>query len=80
MLPSTLPTLVTCARGNLNPNSHHMYICQRWRIGYKLCLTIYIFNGNRITRWVDEEEDRIKASGGNSLQYVILDMSGNYFS
>ncbi|XP_013599909.1 PREDICTED: sulfate transporter 3.1-like isoform X2 [Brassica oleracea var. oleracea] len=29
----------------------------------------------RITRWVDEEEDRIKASGGNSLQYVILDMS-----
>ncbi|WZZ81439.1 hypothetical protein YC2023_102011 [Brassica napus] len=29
----------------------------------------------RITRWIDEEEDRIKASGGNSLQYVILDMS-----
>ncbi|KAJ0253573.1 Sulfate transporter 3.1 [Hirschfeldia incana] len=29
----------------------------------------------RITRWIDEEEDRIKASGESSLQYVILDMS-----
>jgi hypothetical protein len=30
----------------------------------------------RIARWIDEEEDRIKSSGENSLQYVILDMSG----
>ncbi|KAG2402068.1 Sulfate transporter 3.1 [Vigna angularis] len=30
----------------------------------------------RITRWVDEEESRIKATGKTSLQYVIMDMSG----
>ncbi|KAK9139986.1 hypothetical protein Scep_009667 [Stephania cephalantha] len=28
----------------------------------------------RISRWINEEEDRIKASGENSLQYVILDL------
>ncbi|XP_047175153.1 sulfate transporter 3.1-like [Vigna umbellata] len=30
----------------------------------------------RITRWVDEEESRIKATEETSLQYVIMDMSG----
>ncbi|WOG83662.1 hypothetical protein DCAR_0102839 [Daucus carota subsp. sativus] len=39
---------------------------------------IYFANSNylreRITRWIDEEEDRIKTSGESSLQYVILDM------
>ncbi|CAH2064352.1 unnamed protein product [Thlaspi arvense] len=29
----------------------------------------------RITRWIEEEEERVKTSGENSLQYVILDMS-----
>ncbi|CAN8254715.1 unnamed protein product [Cochlearia groenlandica] len=29
----------------------------------------------RITRWIDEEEERVKASGESSLQYIILDMS-----
>ncbi|KAI6695535.1 hypothetical protein NL676_023245 [Syzygium grande] len=28
----------------------------------------------RISRWIDEEEDRLKASGEDNLQYVILDM------
>lgn len=28
----------------------------------------------RILRWIDEEEERLKASGENSLHYVILDM------
>ncbi|XP_048611818.1 sulfate transporter 3.1-like [Brassica napus] len=41
---------------------------------------IYFVNAGylreRITRWVDEEEERVKTSGENSLQYVILDMSG----
>ncbi|KAG2287159.1 hypothetical protein Bca52824_046763 [Brassica carinata] len=40
---------------------------------------IYFVNAGylreRITRWVDEEEERVKTSGENSLQYVILDMS-----
>lgn len=30
----------------------------------------------RIVRWVDEEEERLKSSGENSLHYVILDMRG----
>lgn len=39
---------------------------------------IYFANSNylreRIIRWIDEEEDRIKSSGESTLQYVILDM------
>ncbi|TKY62421.1 Sulfate transporter 3.1 [Spatholobus suberectus] len=40
---------------------------------------IYFANASylreRITRWIDEEEDRIKAAGQTSLQYVIMDMT-----
>ncbi|KAK7396386.1 hypothetical protein VNO78_17357 [Psophocarpus tetragonolobus] len=40
---------------------------------------IYFANASylreRITRWIDEEEDRIKATGQTSLQYVIMDMT-----
>ncbi|KAK9083731.1 hypothetical protein Scep_030202 [Stephania cephalantha] len=40
---------------------------------------IYFANASylreRILRWIDEEEERIKSSGETSLQYVILDMS-----
>ncbi|XP_061366980.1 sulfate transporter 3.1-like [Gastrolobium bilobum] len=40
---------------------------------------IYFANASylreRITRWIDEEEDRIKTSGKTSLQYVIMDMT-----
>ncbi|TXG63699.1 hypothetical protein EZV62_010693 [Acer yangbiense] len=40
---------------------------------------IYFANSSylreRIIRWIDEEEDRLKSSGECSLQYVILDMS-----
>ncbi|KAJ0974092.1 hypothetical protein J5N97_016057 [Dioscorea zingiberensis] len=39
---------------------------------------IYFTNSSylreRISRWIDEEEDKIKEKGENSLQYVILDM------
>ncbi|XP_042514628.1 sulfate transporter 3.1-like [Macadamia integrifolia] len=39
---------------------------------------IYFANSSylreRISRWIDEEEDRVKTSIENSLQYVILDM------
>lgn len=45
----------------------------------KIDAPIYFANSSylreRIARWIDEEEDRIKSSGENSLQYVILDMS-----
>ncbi|KAF2284263.1 hypothetical protein P3X46_027625 [Hevea brasiliensis] len=40
---------------------------------------IYFANANylreRISRWINEEEDRLKSTGGPTLQYVILDMS-----
>ncbi|KAK7277617.1 hypothetical protein RJT34_22632 [Clitoria ternatea] len=40
---------------------------------------IYFANASylreRIARWIDEEEDRIKSTGDTSLQYVIMDMS-----
>lgn len=40
---------------------------------------IYFANSNylreRITRWIDEEEDRIRSSGESSLQYVIFNMA-----
>ncbi|CAN6439666.1 unnamed protein product [Victoria cruziana] len=34
----------------------------------------------RILRWIDEEEDRLKASGEDNLHYVILDMTGKTIS
>ncbi|XP_030543417.1 sulfate transporter 3.1-like [Rhodamnia argentea] len=40
---------------------------------------IYFANANylreRLSRWIYEEEDRVKASGENSLQYIVLDLS-----
>ncbi|OVA15536.1 STAS domain [Macleaya cordata] len=40
---------------------------------------IYFANASylreRISRWMDEEEDKLKSSGEATLQYVILDMS-----
>ncbi|KAL1225117.1 Sulfate transporter 3.2 [Cardamine amara subsp. amara] len=40
---------------------------------------IYFANSSylrdRIGRWIDEEEDKLRTSGENSLQYIILDMS-----
>ncbi|CAL9007970.1 unnamed protein product, partial [Prunus brigantina] len=40
---------------------------------------IYFANTNylreRITRWINDEEDRTKSAGESSLQYVILDMT-----
>ncbi|XP_009804926.1 sulfate transporter 3.1-like [Nicotiana sylvestris] len=39
---------------------------------------IYFANSSylreRISRWIDEEEDKLKSSGETTLQYVILDM------
>ncbi|KAL7084238.1 hypothetical protein ACP275_14G212900 [Erythranthe tilingii] len=40
---------------------------------------IYFANSNylreRISRWIDDEEDKLKSSGETVLQYVVLDMS-----
>lgn len=32
----------------------------------------------RISRWIDEEEEKLKCSQKQDLQYLILDMSGEY--
>ncbi|CAK9318667.1 unnamed protein product [Citrullus colocynthis] len=41
---------------------------------------IYFANSNylreRLSRWITDEEQRIKSSGETSLQYIILDISG----
>ncbi|KAG7028882.1 Sulfate transporter 3.1 [Cucurbita argyrosperma subsp. argyrosperma] len=41
---------------------------------------IYFANSNylreRLSRWITDEEERIKSSGETSLQYIILDLSG----
>ncbi|KAJ6312929.1 hypothetical protein OIU77_014450 [Salix suchowensis] len=40
---------------------------------------LYFANANylreRISRWIYEEEEKLKSTGGSSLQYVILDLS-----
>ncbi|KAL1559664.1 Sulfate transporter 3.1 [Salvia divinorum] len=40
---------------------------------------IYFANSNylreRMSRWIDDEEDRLKSLGETSLQYIVLDMS-----
>lgn len=40
---------------------------------------VYFANANylreRISRWIYEEEEKLKSTGGSSLQYVILDLS-----
>ncbi|KAI3460908.1 hypothetical protein Pfo_017571 [Paulownia fortunei] len=40
---------------------------------------IYFANSNylreRISRWIDDEEDKLKSSGETGLQYVVLDLS-----
>ncbi|KAK8506207.1 hypothetical protein V6N13_002843 [Hibiscus sabdariffa] len=45
----------------------------------KIDAPIYFANSSylreRITRWIDEEEDKLKSTGETSLQYVILDMT-----
>lgn len=38
-------------------------------------LEIFVY---RITRWIDEEEEKIKGAGSTSLQYVIVDMTGKF--
>jgi hypothetical protein len=33
---------------------------------------------DRITRWIDEEEERLEGAGKTSLEYVIVDMTGKF--
>ena len=41
---------------------------------YKWCVYVQCFA--RIGRWIDEEEEKLRKSEENSLQYIILDLSG----
>lgn len=44
----------------------------------RLFLLTIVLSFSRISRWINDEEDKLKSSGETSLQYVILDMSGKY--
>ncbi|KAL1351536.1 hypothetical protein HN51_015450 [Arachis hypogaea] len=57
------------------PNAKHIPGMLILEIDAPIYFTNASYLRERITRWIDEEEDRIKASGLNSLQYVILDMT-----
>ncbi|KAH1072033.1 hypothetical protein J1N35_024361 [Gossypium stocksii] len=57
------------------PNANHV----RGVLILEIDAPIYFANSSylreRISRWIDEEEDKLKATGKTSLQYVILDMT-----
>ncbi|OMO77657.1 sulfate anion transporter [Corchorus capsularis] len=76
----------TVVLGNL-PNSTHYRNVEQYQntsnvpgvLILEIDAPIYFANSSylreRISRWIDEEEDKLKSSGETSLQYVILDMS-----
>ncbi|GKU86530.1 hypothetical protein SLEP1_g1042 [Rubroshorea leprosula] len=43
-------------------------------IGLVIAVGISLLRVLLISRWIDEEEDKLKSSGETSLQYIILDM------
>ncbi|XP_055832847.1 sulfate transporter 3.1-like [Solanum dulcamara] len=43
-------------------------------IGASIYFTNSSYLRERISRWIDDEEDKLKSSGETTLQYVILDM------
>lgn len=61
----------TCGKGT-SSNSDNFEVQPRI---WEMLLTL-VFDSRRITRWIDEEEDKLKCSTDVGLQYVILDMSG----
>ncbi|XP_027351617.1 sulfate transporter 3.1-like [Abrus precatorius] len=57
------------------PNANHIPGILILEIDAPIYFTNASYLRERITRWIDEEEDRIKATGQTSLQYVIMDMT-----
>ncbi|KAK7336781.1 hypothetical protein VNO77_17329 [Canavalia gladiata] len=57
------------------PNANHVPGVLILEIDAPIYFTNASYLRERITRWIDEEEERIKATGQISLQYVIMDMT-----
>lgn len=76
----------TCVLGNI-PDSMIYRSVEQYPVAHPIAgililqieAPIYFANANylreRISRWINEEEDQLKSSGETSLQYLILDMS-----
>ncbi|XP_010556775.1 PREDICTED: sulfate transporter 3.2 isoform X2 [Tarenaya hassleriana] len=76
----------TCVLGNIRDTQIYRNMEQYPNAGsvpglliLRIDAPIYFANASylreRIGRWIEEEEDRVKSSGDISLQYIILDMS-----
>ncbi|XP_057438635.1 sulfate transporter 3.1-like [Lotus japonicus] len=57
------------------PNAHHVPGILILEIDAPIYFANASYLRERITRWIDEEEERIKATGKTNLQYVIMDMT-----
>jgi hypothetical protein len=53
--------------------------CAKYETQEEADVTLVIYIVLRISRWIDDEEDRIKAAGEERLQCVVLDMGGELF-
>ncbi|TYH93882.1 hypothetical protein E1A91_A12G003700v1 [Gossypium mustelinum] len=57
------------------PNANHVHGVLILEIDAPIYFANSSYLRERISRWIDEEEDKLKATGKTSLQYVILDMT-----
>ncbi|MFQ6665730.1 hypothetical protein Gotur_032357 [Gossypium turneri] len=57
------------------PNANHVHGVLILEIEAPIYFANSSYLRERISRWIDEEEDKLKATGKTSLQYVILDMT-----
>ncbi|KAG8473903.1 hypothetical protein CXB51_033773 [Gossypium anomalum] len=57
------------------PNANHVHGVLILEIDAPIYFANSSYLRERILRWIDEEEDKLKATGKTSLQYVILDMT-----
>ncbi|GMI98751.1 sulfate transporter 3;1 [Hibiscus trionum] len=57
------------------PNSNYVHGVLILKIDAPIYFANSSYLRERITRWIDEEEDKLKSTGKTSLQYVILDMT-----
>ncbi|XP_058746078.1 sulfate transporter 3.1-like isoform X1 [Vicia villosa] len=57
-------------------NAHHVHGILILEIDAPIYFANASYLRERITRWIDEEEEKFKGAGSTSLQYVIVDMTG----
>ncbi|KAJ1433102.1 STAS domain [Sesbania bispinosa] len=74
-LLGNIPNSVVYRNVEQYPNAHHVPGILILEIDAPIYFANASYLRERITRWIDEEEDRIKATGKTSLEYVIMDMT-----